>query len=151
MSMTSKERMLTALNRGKPDRVPVTVHQWQGWHLDQYMNHMDVLDAFKTCGLDAAVQYFEAMGQFWIPNAERYAVSTPEWRDEMLVVDPHPEHKSIHHTIHTPGGKLTYKTEADLKTTWITEYLIKLDREKIMERVKHYLNARSSGPQWSAA
>lgn len=125
MSMTSKERMLCALNRGKPDRVPVTIHQWQGWHLENYMNGMDVLDAFKTTGLDAAVQYFEAMGQFWIPNAERYAVSTPEWRDEMVVVDSNPEHKVIHHTIHTPGGTLTYKTEADRKTTWITEYLIK--------------------------
>lgn len=123
--MTSKERLLCALNREKPDRLPVTIHQWQGWHLEKYMGGMDVLDAFKSTGLDAAVQYFEAMGQFWIPNAERYAVSTPEWRDEIAVVDPDPDHKVIHHTIHTPGGILTYKTEADRKTTWITEYLIK--------------------------
>jgi hypothetical protein len=29
MNMTSKERMLRALAREKPDRLPVTVHQWQ--------------------------------------------------------------------------------------------------------------------------
>jgi uroporphyrinogen decarboxylase len=123
--MTSKERMMRALNREKPDRVPVTIHQWQQWHLDRYMGGVDALEAFKICGMDAALQYFEAMGQFWVPNAERYAVSTPEWRDEIIVVNPDPEHKVIHHVIHTPGGQLTYKTEADLKTTWITEYLIK--------------------------
>lgn len=43
--------------------------------------------------------------------------------------------------------------EAELKgkQAGITEYLVKLDREKIMDRVEHYLNARGAGPQWSAA
>ena len=35
--MTSKERLLTALAGGKPDRLPVSVHQWQGYHLDEYL------------------------------------------------------------------------------------------------------------------
>ena len=135
--MTSKERMMRALNREKPDRLPVTIHQWQGWHLDKYMGGMSALQACQTCGLDAALQYFEAMGQFWIPNAERFAVSTPEWRDEMTVVDTSPDHKVIHHTIHTPGGVLTYKTEADRKTTWITEYLIK--RHEDVELIDRYM------------
>jgi hypothetical protein len=30
--MTSKERMLIALSNGKPDRLPVTIHQWQPYH-----------------------------------------------------------------------------------------------------------------------
>ena len=30
--MTSKERLLTALDKGIPDRLPVTVHQWQPYH-----------------------------------------------------------------------------------------------------------------------
>ena len=137
MAMTSKERMMRALERGKPDRVPATIHQWQGWHLDTYMGGVDALEAFKIVGLDAAIQYFEAMGQFWIPNAEKYAVTSPEWRDEMTVVDPHPDHKSVHHTIHTPGGTLTYKTEADRKTTWITEYLIK--RHEDVELIDRYM------------
>jgi len=33
----------------------------------------------------------------------------------------------------------------------ITEYLIKLDRERIMDRVKHYLSVRDSEAQGSAA
>lgn len=123
--MTPKERMMAALHREKPDRLPVTIHQWQQFHLDTYMNGMDPLSAFQATGMDAAIQYFEAMGQFWIPDAEKYAMQTPEWRDEITVVDPNPDNKFVHHRIVTPEGELTYKTGANRTTTWITEYLIK--------------------------
>lgn len=133
--MTGKERMLRALHGEKADRLPATVHQWQGWHLENYMEGLDALAAFQAVGLDAAIQYFEAMGQFWIPDAERYAVSSPDWRDEISVIDPNPCHKIIHHRIQTPAGALTYKTEADGKTTWITEYLIKKPEDlELIER-----------------
>ena len=123
--MTSKERMILALHREKPDRLPVTIHQWQGYHLDTYMDGMDALTAFRTLGMDAAIQYFEAMGQFWIPEAEKYVVQTADWREEIEVVNADPTDKVLHHTIVTPEGKLTYKTGGYLTTTWITEYLIK--------------------------
>ncbi len=123
--MTSKERMLRTLHRGKPDRLPVTIHQWQQYHLDTYMDGMDALSAFKAIGMDAAIQYFEAMGQFWIPNAEKYIVQTPQWKEEIEVINGDPQNKLLHHTITTPDGKLTYKTGGNLTTTWITEYLIK--------------------------
>ncbi|MBI3117687.1 MAG: hypothetical protein HYZ00_03310, partial [Candidatus Hydrogenedentes bacterium] len=42
-----------------------------------------------------------------------------------------------HHTIHTPGGTLTYKTAGDRKTTWITEYLIKHDDD--IELLRNYM------------
>ena len=123
--MTSKERMLRAIAREKPDRLPATIHQWQKFHLDRYMGGADALAAFKATGLDASIQYFAAMGQFWIPNAEAYIVQTPQWREEIEVVDPSPEHRILHHTIFTPEGTLTYKTGANSTTTWILEYLIK--------------------------
>ena len=59
--MKSKERLLTALHGGKPDRLPATVHQWQGYHLDKYMGGISDLEAFKKVGLDAQIQYFEDM------------------------------------------------------------------------------------------
>jgi uroporphyrinogen-III decarboxylase len=123
--MNSKERMMLALQKEKPDRLPVSVHQWQQYHLDKYMGGMDALSAFQSLGMDAAIQYFEAMGQFWVPDAEKYIVQTPEWREEIEVIDPTPTNKLLHHTIHTPEGLLTYKTGGNLATTWITEYLIK--------------------------
>jgi len=145
--MNSKERMMLALQKEKPDRVPVTVHQWQQYHLDTYMGGIDALSAFQSLGMDASIQYFEAMGQFWIPDAEKFIVQAPEWQEEIAVVDPTPTNKLLHHTITTPEANLTYKTGGNLTTTWITEYLIKkhedidliekympvakLDREKI--------------------
>ena len=123
--MTPKERMLTALMRGKPDRLPATIHQWQDYHLKTFMGGVDALEAYKVCGLDASIQYWEAMGQFWIPDAEKFVVSVPDWRDDAELVDADPLHRVVHHTVSTPGGTLTYKTEANDRTTWITEYLIK--------------------------
>lgn len=127
--MTSKERMMCALHREKPDRLPVTIHQWQGYHLDKYLSGATPLEAFQECGMDAAIQYFEDMGQFWLVGADFAKFSTPQWRDEVTVVSADPENRINHHTIQTPEGTLTYKTAGDRKTTWITEYLIKRDED----------------------
>lgn len=56
--MTSKERMLRALNREKPDRVPATAHQWQEFHRKKYLNGITDIEAFRKFGLDAAVSVF---------------------------------------------------------------------------------------------
>jgi hypothetical protein len=98
---------------------------------------MDALAAFKHCGLDASIQHFEAMGQFWIPNAEKHLVSTPEWREEIEIVQDDPNDKLLNHTIATPGGQLTYKTGSDRITTWITEYLLK--RPEDVELIEKYM------------
>jgi uroporphyrinogen-III decarboxylase len=127
--MTSKERMMCALQREKPDRLPVTVHQWQGYHLETFLNGATPLQAFQRFGMDAAIQYFEDMGQFWLVNADFAKFSTPEWRDEVTVVSSDPDNRIYHHTIHTPQGTLCYKTAGDRKTTWITEYLVKRDED----------------------
>lgn len=135
--MTSKERMLCALHGEKPDRLPATVHQWQGFHLDTYLGGVTPLEAFQRFGLDAAVQYFEDMGQFWLVGADFAKFSTPEWRDEVTVVSADPDNRVNHHVIRTPEGTLTYRTAGDRKTTWITEYLIKHDED--IELIRKYM------------
>jgi uroporphyrinogen decarboxylase len=135
--MTSKERMMCALNREKPDRLPVTVHQWQGFHLDKYLGGATPLEAFERFGMDAAVQYFQDMGQFWLVDADYSKFSTPQWRDEVNIISADPDNRVNHHTIATPEGDLTYKTAGDRKTTWITEYLVKRDED--IELVRKYM------------
>lgn len=127
--MTSKERMLTALNREKPDRLPVTVHQWQKFHLDTYLDGISDLEAFGYFGMDAAIQYFQSMGQFWLVDANYAEFNTPTWRDDVEVVSDNPDNRINYHTINTPEGVLTFKTAGDRKTTWITEYMIKHDED----------------------
>ena len=127
--MTSKERLMLALNREKPDRLPVTVHQWQQFHLDTFMHGMDDLAANKAVGFDAQIQYFESMAQFWLVDADFTKINTPDWIDRASILSADPDHRVVHHVIETPGGTLTYRSEGDRKTTWITEYLIKRDED----------------------
>jgi uroporphyrinogen decarboxylase len=127
--MTSKERMMLALQKEKPDRLPVSVHQWQQYHLDTFMGGRSDLEAFRAVGMDAQIQYFQSMAQFWLTDADFTKLNTPDWRDEALIISADPDHRVVHHTITTPSGRLTYKTEGDRKTTWVSEYLIKRDED----------------------
>jgi hypothetical protein len=127
--MTSKDRMMLAIHREKPDRLPISIHQWQTFHLETFMNGMTALEAFRTVGLDAQIQYFESMAQFWLADADFTKLNTSSWKDEALVISDAPDHRLIRHTIHTPEGRLSYKTEGDRMTTWITEYLVKKDED----------------------
>ncbi len=135
--MTSKERLLKALNREKPDRLPVTVHQWQAYHLDKYMGGIGDLEACRRIGFDAQIQYFEEMAQFWVTDADFAKFNTGTWRDIPELIRAGPDDREVHHTIETPEGDLTYKTAGDRKTTWITEYLIKRDED--IELIRKYM------------
>lgn len=127
--MTSKERMMVALHRERPDRMPMTLHQWQPYHLQTYMGGISALEAFERLGMDASIQYFQDMGQFWRVEEDFGRFSHRQWRDEARVVSSDPDNQVVFHTIHTPGGDLTYKTAGNRKTTWVTEYLIKRDED----------------------
>lgn len=111
--MTSKERMLCALNRGKPDRLPVTIHQWQPYHLKKYMNGMTDISANKSCGLDASINFFEV--------EERVSSN---WK-----IESHIEHQKDYYVtkyrIETPEGILTTSEGTSPMTTWVMEPLIK--------------------------
>lgn len=128
---------MCAINGEKPDRLPVTVHQWQGFHLDNFMGGITPLEAFEKVGMDAAIQYFADMGQFWLVDADFAKFSTPEWIDDVKLVSKTAENTINHHTIITPGGNLTYKTASNKKTTWVTEYLIKKDED--IELIAKYM------------
>lgn len=135
--MTSKERLMLTINREKPDRLPVTVHQWQGYHLNKYMGGISDIEAFKKCGMDAQIQYFEDMAQFWLVDADFTKVNTSTWKDEPEIISNNPENRVTYHKITTPEGILTYKTAGNTKTTWITEYLIKQDED--IELIRKYM------------
>jgi len=135
--MTSKERLMTALNKEKPDRLPVTVHQWQGYHLEKYMGGITDLEANKKIGFDAQIQYFEEMAQFWVTDADFEKFNTRMWNDIPKIINDDPDNREVHHTVETPSGNLTYKTACDRKTTWITEHLIKNDED--IQLIKKYM------------
>jgi uroporphyrinogen decarboxylase len=125
--MTSRQRLLTALDRGKPDRLPVTVHQWQPYHRDAYLGGVSELEACRRFGLDAQVQYSE----FMVRPKEKalVAASTTGWRVEADVLSRDPERRVVRYTAITPEGRLTWMTEGNAKTTWVVEYPVKRDED----------------------
>jgi len=141
--------MICALERGKPDRLPASVHQWQGYHLDRYLGGISDLEAFERFGLDAQIQYFQDMGQFWLVDADFAGTSTLQWRDEVEVVSADPDNRITHHTVRTPEGTLTYKTSGNRMTMWITEYLIKHDED--IELIDKYMPVPRLDPKPVAA
>jgi uroporphyrinogen decarboxylase len=132
--MTSKERMLRALHRERPDRLPVTVHQWQGYHLNHYLGGISDLEAFAMFGMDAAIQYFESMGQFWLPGIPEMPQAA-DWRVEIEVIKNEPTQRILRYRVHTPKGDLTYATEGNEQTTWFTEHTIKQPED--IEKLAH--------------
>ena len=58
--MTSKDRLMLALRKETPDRLPVSVHQWQRFHLDTFLGGMSELEReaageHREAGLGRAV------------------------------------------------------------------------------------------------
>jgi hypothetical protein len=129
--------MICALERGKPDRLPVSVHQWQPYHLDKFLGGISDIEAFEKYGMDAQIQYFADMGQFWVTKADFSKVSTSEWRDDAKIISGDPDNRIVHHNIVTPEGTLTYKTGGNRKTTWITEYMVKRDDD--IDLIRKYM------------
>ena len=125
--MTPRKRMLTALNRDTPDRLPATIHQWQDYHLKKYMGGISALEAFKRVGLDAAITFFTT----------DQAVGSPDWRISARTSQT-PEGTTVtRHTITTPGGMLTEAFESSEQTSWIVEYLVK--RSEDVDLIRDYM------------
>lgn len=116
--------MMRALRREAPDRLPASVHQWQGYHLNHYLGGISDLEAFKMFGLDAAIQYFAKMGQFWLPEVPEMP-QTPDWKVEIDVRVYTPTNRVLSYNVRTPKGELTYATGGNEQTTWFTEHMIK--------------------------
>ncbi len=116
--MTSKERMLTALRRGKPDRLPITIHQWQPYHLKNFMGGVDQLDAYRAVGLDASV----ALWGVW-------RCESPEWRSRSEGLGVRGEETHTRHFVDTPDGTLTWASAANAYTAFTTEHILKSKRD----------------------
>ncbi|MCX6971444.1 MAG: hypothetical protein NTV93_15000 [Verrucomicrobia bacterium] len=128
--MTSKERMMRALRREKPDRLPVTIHQWQPYHLREFLGGCDQLEAFLQIGLDAAVTPLDVLR----------IRQSPDWKvtSEKLAPDDRGAVET-RFAVETPSGNLTYATTTDKITTYFSEHLAKsLDDVEIF--LRHWPN-----------
>ena len=140
MGMTSRQRLVTALKRDKPDRLPVTTHHVMQYFLDRYMNGASKDEFFDRFGFDPILwtvphRCDSNAGEYPDPSQGRVGflesqrVSADDWRIEWEEL-PDPEYRTVRYRFVTPKGALTMVLQSNVHTTWVSEYLIK-DRHDI--------------------
>jgi uroporphyrinogen decarboxylase len=132
--MSSRQRLLAALNKGIPDRLPVTTHHLMSSFLETYMNGMSNDEFFDEFGMDG-IRWVNAhkpdltAGDYFDPNhrpgyLEARRVVSDNWRIEEMPLE-HPAYKTMRYNIITPAKTLTTVLQSDSHTTWVAERLIK--------------------------
>ena len=133
--MTSKERLVAALDRKKTDRLPVTTHHVMPYFLDRYMNGISSDDFFDFFGLDPitwiiAYRPDESKGCYYDPTHEhpgfleaRRVVSDDWWIEsgELAGYD----YATTRFRIVTPKKTLTTVLQGNDQTVWVYEPLVK--------------------------
>jgi uroporphyrinogen-III decarboxylase len=139
MAMTHKERLLTALRRGKPDRLPVTTHHLMQYFLDKYFGGKSSQDFFEHFDLDAITwpvchKPDVSQGDFFDPLQgppgflEARRIWSDRWQtfaDNISTADC----QATRYRFVTPKGTLTMATQSNEQTTWVVEYPVKEKRE----------------------
>lgn len=139
MSLTPKQRMLTALRRGQPDRLPGTTHHLMQYFLDKYEHGISNEQFFDQYGLDPIVwivphQPAPGNGDYYDPRQgepgflEAKRVSSAQWQVEWEDI-PCDEYQARRYRIVTPKGTLSMVTQSNQQTTWVSEPLIKNKRD----------------------
>jgi hypothetical protein len=114
--------MLTALNNGRPDRLPCQVHGWMKYYLDEELGGMDWYQAYEKFGMDYAIyispdyRYRDKDLAQWIKN--RVDLGTDSDGNHLW-----------EETITTPKGALHHAGAWNQITAWDTEALIKNERD----------------------
>lgn len=122
MAMTSRERMLTALGNGRPDRLPCQVHGWTEYYLKHYLGGMDWWQAYEHFGLDYAI-YVSPRYVYDDHDLAYWDVQRTE-----LGLDADGNSRWVE-TIDTPKGQLRHAGAWNEITPWTTEFLIKTERD----------------------
>jgi uroporphyrinogen decarboxylase len=137
--MSPKQRLLTALQRGLADRLPVTTHHLMPYFLRRYMGGMSAQECFDHFGLDPITWIVphrpdEAAGEYYDPEQgtpgflESRRVATDSWRVHGQEV-PGLEYPATRYRFVTPRGELTMALRSNEHTSWVIEPLIKEKRD----------------------
>lgn len=129
--MTSRERLLAALENRKADRLPASTHTLQRYYLDKYEGGASNEDFFSRHGLDRIdwIRPFApdaSKGQYWSdPDETGYdGIVSSQWRITSRRLED-PEYLTRRYTITTPGGDLTMVVQSNEYTSWVSEHLLK--------------------------
>ena len=134
-SMTSRQRLLAALDRKVPDRLPVTNHFVMPHFLNKYMGGISEDEFWTVTGLDPILwtishrpdpskgEYYDP-GQMEIGFLESRRIASDDWRIEAIPLSD-PTFTSTRYNFITPGGTLSMVLQSNDYTAWVAEHLIK--------------------------
>jgi uroporphyrinogen decarboxylase len=139
MTMTHKERLLTALRRGKADRLPVTTHHLMQYFLDKYFGGASSQAFFERFDLDAITwpvchKPNIALGDYADPLQgepgflEARRVWSDRWQTRAEDIS-NADGQAARYRFVTPKGTLTMTTQSSEQTTWVAEYPVKEKRD----------------------
>lgn len=144
--MTPKERMLTAIRREIPDRLPVTTHHVMPYFLKKYLGDQLAQEFFDFFGFDPIIWTVphrpdETKGEYYDPNQgvpgflESGRICNDHWRIEWSVI-PDPKFETVRYNFITPKSVLTMVIQSNEYTSWIAEHPIK--EKKDIEIIAEY-------------
>jgi uroporphyrinogen decarboxylase len=115
MTWSSRERLLAALDRRVPDRLPATTHHLMPSFLARHRIDGD-LAFFDRFGLDAI--------SWTTPLTTPLEAGGPGWRlEQEAVADP--DYRTSRYRFVTARGTLSMLVQDDGRTTWVRERLLK--------------------------
>jgi uroporphyrinogen decarboxylase len=128
--VNSRERLLTALAGGVPDRLPVTTHHLMPSFLINYLDGASEEEFFDLFGLDPIrwvwdLKPNEECGDHWLPSdADKRWICSDNWRIEAKELTES-RNNATRYDIVTPGGTLSTVLEETHQTAWVVERLVK--------------------------
>ena len=136
--MTSKQRFLTTLAGGQPDRLPVTTH-WVPAYFLQNVVHLAEQDFYDRFGLDPILYLAPhrpdaALGQYHDPDQgeigflESRRISSDQWRVGREDISGR-QYPATRWSFVTPKGTLSMVLESDRYSAWVVEPLVKQRRD----------------------
>jgi len=120
--MNGRERFLTALSNGKPDRLPCQVHSWMPYYLKTYLNNVDQVEAYKYMGMDPVL--------YVSPNYIFNPLDLDKWQEKYIDLGLDKDgNKRYRREITTPKGMLFSEHAENQYTSWITKQLVTKDED----------------------
>jgi uroporphyrinogen decarboxylase len=120
--MDARERLLTAMARGKADHLPAQVHNWMPYYLDTVLGGCDAFAAYERFGMDKVIY----VGPAYLWDEGDLANWRKDWHD--LGNDADGNRRWVE-TISTPQGQLVHRGAQNPITAWETEPLIKSEAD----------------------
>lgn len=121
--VSSRERLLAALDNDKADRLPCQVHSWMTYYLNTYLDGRDQYEAYA---------YFPGI-DWVIYQAPEYVYRDADLANWQLSVSDRyqDDEGNLHWTEHyeTPAGTLHQVCQENAFTRWRTEHIIKTEKD----------------------